>query len=45
MGASPIEIYTYPKGVVGKATLAKAEKAYQVLKQFSTTRWNCTTTS
>jgi creatinine amidohydrolase/Fe(II)-dependent formamide hydrolase-like protein len=28
MGASAMEIYAYPKGVVGKATLAKAEKAY-----------------
>ena len=28
MGASPMEIFAYPKGVVGKATLAKAEKAF-----------------
>lgn len=28
VGAAPMEIYAYPKGVVGKATLAKAEKAY-----------------
>jgi creatinine amidohydrolase len=28
MGASAMEIFAYPKGVVGKATLAKAEKAY-----------------
>jgi hypothetical protein len=28
MGAAPMEIFAYPKGVVGKATLAKAEKAH-----------------
>jgi len=27
VGLGPIEIYAYPEGVVGKATLAKAEKA------------------
>jgi len=31
VGLGPIEIYAYPEGVVGKATLAKAEKAKQGL--------------
>lgn len=28
MGASAMEVYAYPQGVVGKATLARAEKAH-----------------
>lgn len=33
VGCGPIEIVAYPKGCVGKATLAKAEKAYPGLNK------------